>query len=248
MAEKHFYEQKKHTTSYLLPYFEKHLPDFQNFRILEIGCAEAGFLDVLYEMGIESAGLEIEAHRVKLAKSKNPNLKIILGDITNREISAQINESFDLIVMRDVIEHIPTRKTAFQNINKLLKKNGYLYITFPPKYSGFAGHQQNGKSMLRYMPWVHLLPAGVLRFMGKILNEKTGLIEEVILNNKVGLTIAAFEKYYSQANFKPVVKELFLFRPIYKIRFNLSPKKFPNIPFIREFLAFGCEYLLQKSD
>ncbi|MFQ5584693.1 MAG: class I SAM-dependent methyltransferase, partial [Calditrichia bacterium] len=174
MAERHFYEQKKHTSSYLLPYFEKHLPDFQNFKILEIGCAEAGFLDVLYEMGIQASGLEIEPHRVELAKSKNPNLKIIPGDITSPEICDQINDTFDLIVMRDVIEHIRDRKAAFQNINKLLEKNGYLYITFPPKYSGFAGHQQNGKSILRYMPYVHLLPASVLRFIGKILNEKTG--------------------------------------------------------------------------
>jgi len=248
MAEKHFFEQKKHTALYLIPYFENHLPDFENLKILEIGCAEGGFLDVMLEENIKAVGLELEAGRVQTAKEKNPNLKIHLGDITDDNIVDQIGERFDLIVMRDTIEHIPDRLATFSNLHGLLKPNGFLYITFPPKFSAFAGHQQNLKSTLRFFPYLHILPDWLVRMLGKLFNEKTGQIEAVILNYHNGLTINAFEKYYSRFNFKPIVKELFLIRPIYQVRFDLSPRRIPSVPLFSEILATGCEYLLTKYD
>jgi len=248
MAEKHFYEQKEFTELYLLPYFKKHLPNFAEFKILEIGCAEAGFLDVLYDLNIEATGLELAPGRVKIAKEKNLNLNIFVGDITDQNIVNKIGDTFDFIIMRDVIEHIPDRITTFSNIKKLLKKNGYLYVTFPPRFSGFAGHQQNGSSILRFVPYLHLLPGWLIRFLGSMFKERPALIENVILNYKVGLTIRAFEKYCSKYNFQPIIKDMFLFRPIYQLRYNLSPFKMANIPLIREFSVFGCECLLQNSE
>ena len=247
MGEIHFNEQKQFTNSYILPYFEAHLPEFRNMKILEVGCAEAGFLDVLYEMKIEATGLELEQGRVDIALKNSPNLNVMVGDITDDKIVEKIGKSFDLILMRDVIEHIPDRIAAFKNLNKLLNKNGFLYITFPPRFSGFAGHQQNAKSILQFVPFLHLLPNFIIRLFGNLFDEKTELIEGIILNYRIGLTIGAFEKLYSQHQFKSVVRELFLFRPVFKIRFNITPRKFPNIPLLREFFAFGCEYLLQKT-
>lgn len=246
MAERHFYEQKKHTKSYLIPFFQKYLPNFETYKILEIGCAEAGFLDALYELGIETAGLELEGHRVRTAMEKNPELNISVGDITDEQMIEQIGNSFDLIVMKDTIEHIPDRRSTFSNIVRLLKKKGYLYVTFPPKFSPFAGHQQNGKSILQFIPYLHLLPEKIIRESGKIFRERPKVIESVILNSRVGLTIRSFEKYCTEFNFYPVVKELFLFRPIYKTRFGIDTRRVPNIPILREFISFGCEYLLQK--
>jgi SAM-dependent methyltransferase len=247
MGEIHFNEQKRFTKSYILPYFEAHLPDFKTMKILEVGCAEAGFLDVLYEMKIEATGLELEQGRVDIALKNNPNLNVMVGDITDDQIVIKIGKSFDLIVMRDVIEHIPNRISAFRNLNKLLNPNGYLYITFPPRFSGFAGHQQNAKSILRLVPYLHLLPNFIIRLFGKLFNEKSDFMESIILNYRIGLTIRAFENFYSHSHFKAMVKELFLFRPVFKIRLNITSRKFPNIPLLREFFAFGCEYLLQKK-
>ena len=87
MGEKHFYEQKEFTTSYLLSYFQNYIPDFKLLKILEIGCAEGGFLDVLHDSNIEAIGLELEPERVKLSKEKNPHIKIFEGDITVNRLS-----------------------------------------------------------------------------------------------------------------------------------------------------------------
>ena len=247
MAEKHFYEQIRHSELYLIPYFNKHIPDFQNSNILEVGCAEAGFLKQLVSIGINAIGLEISSDRVKIAKKKVSEAQIFLGDITDKNIVDKLNGPFDLIVMRDVIEHIPNRSEVFSNINSMLNNKGFVYITFPPKFSGFAGHQQNAKSFIKYIPFLHLLPASILKICGKVLHENDFLIKEIIANYKYGLTINSFEKFCKDYNFNYIQKDLFLFRPVFKIRFGLPIIRFPNIPLFREFFAFGCEYLIQKG-
>ncbi len=245
MAEKHFIEQQKHTRSYLIPYFELHLADFKDLRILEVGCAEAGFLDVLHNLGIDAKGIELVAHRIELAKEKNPDLDLIVGDITDPGILNITGQPFDLVVMRDVIEHIPDRYAVLKHISLLLRPGGYLFVSFPPRFSAFAGHQQNGKSWLRKIPFLQVLPVSLIQSLGHLAHEREEMIREIIRNKHYGLPIRAFEKIAMKTGFNPVVKEHFIFRPIYQTRFNLKPWKIPAVPLIREVVTMGYESLLQ---
>lgn len=247
MAEKHFYEQKEHTLKYLIPYFIKNIPDFKKMKVMEIGAAEGGFVEELLKLGIEAVGLELLQNRIDIAKDKNPDLKIYCADITDKKAIEKIGRTFDVIVMRDTIEHVPDRESAFENISRLLKPGGYFYVTFPTRFSGFAGHQQNCKSSIKFVPYLHYLPSFILKPVGKILGEKPKRIEEILLNFKIGLSIRAFEKYYRKYNLVPVVKDLFLSRPIFKVRYKIKTVRFPNVPVLREFFGFGCEYLLRKD-
>lgn len=209
MAEKHFIEQKKHAESYLIPYFERHLPDFRRFHVLEVGCAEAGFLDALYERGISSAGVELAPHRAALARTMNPNLEVHVGDIVNPGIVSQLGETFNLVVMRDVIEHIPDRKAVFNNLKKLIKPNGYLYMTFPPRFSPFGGHHQNGRSLLSKLPYLQLFPPALVRFLGRTFREHPQIVENTVTNFRIGLSIRRFESLCKTEGFRIRVKELF---------------------------------------
>lgn len=245
MAEKHFIEQKQFTETYLFPYFQKYCPGFHKFKVLEVGCAEGGFLHVLLNRGIYAVGLELAWHRIALAKTLDPRLEIVHGDITDPKVIQRLKESFDLVVMREVIEHVELREKAFENITQLLKPNGFLYVSFPPKFSPFGGHHQNGNSFLRYVPYLHLLPPGLLRFLEMITKESPHIIENAILNFKNGLTISQFERLCQHFGFHPIVKALYTIRPIFQIRTGLKPFRFPSVPILREFFTLGCEYLLQ---
>lgn len=247
MAEKHFYEQKKYTKEYLVPYFQKHIPEFHKKKILEVGCAEGGLLEVLQEIGIDAAGLEISEERVEISKRKNPNLEIMVGDITNPNLTSRGNGNFDVVIMREVIEHLPDKKTAMENISKLLNREGYLFISFPPKYSPFAGHQQIGRSFLRVIPYLHILPKSFIKTVANLLSEDDGYIDEIKLHFSTGCTIKEFESLSKFQKFAVIKRDLFLFRPIYAYRFNLPTINFPNIPIVREYFSFGCESLLQKK-
>lgn len=247
MAEKHFYEQKQYTKEYLLPYFQKLIPDFHKKSVLEVGCAEGGLLEALQEIGMHVVGVELSPERAETAVKKNPNLMILVGDITDPKLSERLSETFDVIIIREVIEHVPDKKAAFDNLGKLLNDNGFLFISFPPKRSPFAGHQQIGKSFLKAIPYLHILPKFVLKPTAKLLGEKAGYVDEIKLHYGTGCTIHEFEFQCLLQNFIPIKKDFFLFRPIYALRFGIPTIKLPKIPILKEYISFGCESLLQKK-
>jgi SAM-dependent methyltransferase len=247
MAEKHFFEQKQFSENYLIPYFRRHCPGFDGFRILEVGCAEGGFLAALSDQGIRASGLELLSGRVEASKALNPALDIRVGDITNPENIRSIGGPFDLIVLRDVVEHIVDRKAAFARISHLLKRGGYCYVSFPPRFSPFGGHQQNGRSILRRVPYLHLLPAAGIRFLGGRLREHPHIVDAAIFNRRHGLSIRDFEKLCARFRFRFETKELYVVRPVYRARYGIRPRKMPDLAVLREILTFGCECLLRKK-
>ena len=254
MAKKQYLEQIEYTNSYLLPFIKNNIPGFENLpkvnqdiKVLEVGCAEAGFLRVLNDLGVETLGIELDESRAKMAVDENPGLQIIVGDITDDKLVEKINEEFDLVIMREVIEHVPDKEKAFANLSRLTKEGGYMFMSFPPKYSGFAGHQQVGRTFLKFTPYIHLLPGSVINLFAKLLKENPNFVKHVKLNYGTGITINLFEKLCKKFNFVTVKKSLYLFRPIYKYRFGLPTIPFINISLVREFLSFGCETILQKK-
>ena len=247
MPEKHFYEQKQYTQEYLLPYFQKYIPDFQNKRVLEVGCAEGGLLDSFQSIGMDVYGLELSPERANLAKEKNSRLNILVGDITDPELISKIGKKFDLIIMREVIEHVRDKESAFNNLNDLLNDGGYLFISFPPKRSPFAGHQQIGRSYLKMIPYLHILPASLLKSAARAAGESSGYIDEIKLHFSTGCTIYDFDFHYKKRNFRVIKKDHYLFRPIYAQRFGIPTIKLPKIPLLQEYITFGCETLLKKQ-
>jgi SAM-dependent methyltransferase len=177
----------------------------------------------------------------------NPRLEIRAGDVTDPNIVRKMGGPFDLIVMRDVIEHVPDRDSAFRNLRGLTGPSGYCYITFPPRMSPFAGHHQNGRTILRRIPYLHLLHPALLRLLGRALGEHRHIVEGAIAHFRGGLSIGRFEALCAAYDFEMKIKELFLIRPVFRTRMGLKPVRLPDIPGIREFLVFGCECLLKKS-
>jgi SAM-dependent methyltransferase len=247
MSEKHYIEQRKHAEAYLLPYLERRVPDFRNRRVLEIGCAEAGFLAVLDGLGMRTAGLELEPGRVGLARSFNPSLDVSVGDVTDPAAAGRFDRPFGLVVMRDVLEHVPERDAAFRTVTALVEPGGYLYVTFPPRFSPFAGHHQNGRSALRFWPWLHFLPRSWIRLLGRAFGEYPHIPDAASDLFHRGLSIREFERLARRHGFEFVARDLFILRPVYAVRFGWPARRAWNVPLLREFWTFGCECLLRRT-
>jgi len=247
MAEKHYHEQVAFAKDYLVDYFQRRLPGFSEMRILEVGSAESGLLAVLHARGLSVTGIELSPDRVALAQSLNPHLNVRVGDITDASLPATLDGPYDLIILRDVIEHVPNRHAAFANLAALLAPNGFVYMTFPPRFSPFAGHQQNGRSLFRRLPWLQLWPPFIVRLLGRRLQEWPHIVDQVIENGRMGLSIRRFRQLAAAAGFHRYHEDLFFSRPIYQQRFGWRPRRFPDWPLFREWLVTGCEALLQKK-
>ena len=166
-----FDEQQWYAKNFLFGYIGDNNIDNQN--ILEIGCAEAGLLKFYHERGANCSGIELSDTRYHNAKILNREIEINLfqADICIKEsYEKNVLKSYDTIIIRDVIEHIEDKETALFNIFKLLKPGGKLFMSFPPKYCAYAGHQQTIPNILGKVPYIHLLPDPIYELYLKFLS------------------------------------------------------------------------------
>lgn len=238
-------------------YAENFLEDFLELRnstslnILEVGPAEAGLLKYFREQGHNCYGIEFSDVRFEssLNLDDGKKLNLIKGDITKKETFEEfLNIEFDVIVLRDVIEHIPVKLAALNNMADLLKPGGRFFVSFPPKYSPYAGHQQVLTKRLCKLPYLHAFPNFVYSKYLSLFGLSKESVDYYLSIKENRLSIAQFAKLYSQAGLHSVKKESYFLRPCYEYRFNWRRKKnsLSSIKLFDEFMTLGSISWLSK--
>ncbi len=96
-------------------------------RILDIGCATGFFLDGAKSRGWETWGVEISKFASEYAR-KNFGLDVFTGTLREAKFHGDL---FDVIVMDDVIEHVPFPITELEEVYRILKPSGILALNTP---------------------------------------------------------------------------------------------------------------------
>ncbi len=104
------------------------IKDLPKGNCLDIGCGDGTNAKKLKKSGFAVYGLDISKSAVKKAKIKNIKTKVI--DLNLQKLPYKDN-FFDLIWMTDVIEHVFWPDFLLSEINRVIKKGGYLYLTTP---------------------------------------------------------------------------------------------------------------------
>ena len=225
----------------------------KNKNILEIGCAEAGLLKFYTSKGAECSGLELSDIRFNNAILLNKDNKIHLfqANICKPETyKKHVQEKYDLIIIRDVIEHIQDKKIALLNMYNILKPGGKLFISYPPKYCPYAGHQQTIPSMLGKIPYLYLLPNFLYIGYLKLINCPSRKIEYLIETKKVRISNLQMLGLIAEAGFNILKKSNWFIRPAYTFRFKLPRiiNPFGWIPLLDEIFCNGMLFLLEKPE
>ena len=100
-------------------------------KALEIGCGPGLSTQKISKMLYNSAKLEASEYvgkLVKVAKKNNPKLKIWQEDIY--QLKSKDN-SYDLVYLLEVLEHLDHPKVALAEIRRVLRPNGYLIVGVP---------------------------------------------------------------------------------------------------------------------
>ncbi len=106
--------------------FKHFFPDLN--KVLEIGCGTGQYLKDLLDIGnFEVRGVEVDKQCSESARD-NFNLDIFCGDLTQ---AAFLDNSFDLVIMNHVIEHLPSPVKELGEISRILKQGGLLQIKTP---------------------------------------------------------------------------------------------------------------------
>ena len=99
-------------------------------RVLDVGCSFGYFLRLCDELGWETHGVDISRYAIDTAKV-NTKAQLYLHDIENVRKSPFKEDSFDLITMFEVIEHLACPAMALEELNRILKNNGRLVMATP---------------------------------------------------------------------------------------------------------------------
>ena len=241
---------------YLVPLLEGWGVSLQGARVVDLGCAEAGGLVALAEAGAQVCGLELRASRAELARrlaqERGVELRVLVGDLLSEDDIAQLGGPFDLVLLRDVIEHVPEKEKALRNVRRLLSGSpvGKALVTFPPYYSPFGGHQQMLASPFRLLPYWHFLPRpffAPLAWFLRRFDRQPYILTEMELFRKEKLSLRRFEKLAARAGFAVAGRQFYISRPSHKLRYGwpvIPAGKIGLIPILREFVVSGATYLL----
>jgi 2-polyprenyl-3-methyl-5-hydroxy-6-metoxy-1,4-benzoquinol methylase len=94
-------------------------------RILDVGCALGGFLKFLKDKGIKNVyGIDVIEEYVELADDKN----ITIGSVYDLPFE---DNSFDVIILEQVMEHLADLKTPIGEIRRVLTDDGVLFVGVP---------------------------------------------------------------------------------------------------------------------
>ncbi|MEN8123442.1 MAG: class I SAM-dependent methyltransferase [Bacteroidota bacterium] len=252
---RYFEEQTITTKKYVIPYINKLKQIIPNSTILEIGCGEGGNLKPFLDLGSKVTGIDISKGKIENADKflgdhqfKN-NLTLICNDIYNRNDLGV----FDIIFLRDVIEHIPNQERFMQFMQNFMGKESMVFFAFPPWQNPFGGHQQMcTNKFLSRLPYFHLLPTFLYKGLLRLFNESQKKIAGLLSIKETGISIERFERILKQNDYGIKEKTSFLINPNYEIKFGLKSRKqiklISSIPWIRNFFTTAVYYLVTQNN
>ena len=253
--KRYFDIQVDNTTKYVIPFIEKFIPIKEGTRILEIGCGEAGVLKAFTDKGCTGVGVELDEPRLVVAREWMKE-EVLAGKISflSKNIYdvnplIEFSGCFDVIVLKDVIEHIHDQKKLIAWMKQFLNPGGVIFFGFPPWQMPFGGHQQVMQhKWLSKLPYFHLLPMPIYKSILKSAKENVEAFTEI---KDTGISIERFEKIVHQTGYQIVNKQHYLLNPIYEYKFGVKPiNQIPvlrSIPWIRNFFT-TCVYYLITPD
>lgn len=246
--QQYFTESANTAREYYIDYLNN-FTSVSNKKVLEIGCGEGGNLLPFAEQGCEVTGIDLSDKRIEQAnsffQSSGANAKFYATDFF--QMKCEDEQKYDIILIHDVIEHIEQKDVFFNHIKQFMAHSGIIFWGFPAWQMPFGGHQQICRSKVCSMlPFIHLLPEWLYKFILTAFNEPKPCIDELVDIKKCGISIEKFEKLAKKNNHIVVDKQLWLINPHYKQKFGLKPRKLgtlSRVKYLRNLFSTSCFYV-----
>ncbi len=231
---------------FLLPLLERRGVALAGRSVLDAGCGYGGVLAALAERHPLGAalGVDLDMDMIRAGSGRCPRgVSLEAGDFLSLDAGR-----FDIILLRDVLEHIVDVEAALAKAAALLNPGGTVFASFAPFYSPFGGHQHNGSGLPSRVPWLHLLPEAAFRSLLRLPGNsyKTGgnLAADMDTVLRTRLTLARFLRAARKAGFEVRYRAQYLSRPEYAVKLGIPEVPFPPVPVLSELLCTGAEALL----
>jgi SAM-dependent methyltransferase len=217
--------------------------------ILDVGCGYGGVLAALAEAFPlrRALGLDLDAEMIARGKSGAPAGVVLEA----RDFFSLTEGGFDLIVLRDVLEHMPNAAAALKQAASLLAPDGLIFASFAPFWSPFGGHQHNGAGFFAHVPWLQALPEAwfrrLLRLEGNSYKSGQALADDMESVLRTRLTLRRFRRMLPGAGLRLDRFDRYLIRPDFRVKFGSPAVAFPAIPWLDEVACTGVEAFLAQA-
>ncbi|MEK6932611.1 MAG: class I SAM-dependent methyltransferase [Nanoarchaeota archaeon] len=149
-------------------YASKYNKNLKDLTCLDIGCSTGLITNFISKDFKNTFGIDTDFKAIELAKKlSNKNLKFIKASVLDMPFS---DNSFDLVICNHIYEHVPDAQKMFNEIYRVLRKDGFCYLSAGNKYNLIEGHYK-----LPFLSWLpQSFANSYLRIakMGDIYEEK----------------------------------------------------------------------------
>jgi SAM-dependent methyltransferase len=212
--ERYFNEQVFTTNKFVIPYIETVKAIDSSSVIMEIGCGEGGNLKPFLDLGCTCIGIDMAEMKIENGKkyfendANVSNISFVVANIY--DVSPTEDQKADVVILRDVIEHIYNQEEFVLHLRKFLKKDGIVFFAYPPWRMPFGGHQQVlANKFWSKAPYWHLLPRAIVRGILKTF-ELHSAIPGMMEILDTGISTSRFKRVMKIGNFE-IAKETFYF-------------------------------------
>jgi len=106
------------------------LPLIKGLKILEVGCGVGDFALYLSQQGADVTAIDFSSQAIKLAteksKAQGGNVHFVVADAQTLPFT---ENSFDLIISCECLEHVPSPQLALNEMHRVLKPSSKLILT-----------------------------------------------------------------------------------------------------------------------
>lgn len=248
----YFDEQAATTQNHVIPFIltAPGRPLGPGTAVLEIGCGEGGNLLPFARLGCQVVGVDLNPNKIANAQrffadeGLAGQAQFFLRDI----FDWQCDRRFDVVVLRDVLEHIHGHERFLERVKDFLAPEGRFFVGFPPWRNPYGGHQQICASRLGRMPYIHILPNFIYVGIMKLGGETPRRIEEQLETKQTRLGIDRFNRLVRRAGYAVAARRDYLINPNYEVKFGLRPRRqlwpLRRLPWLRDFATTTCYVVL----
>jgi SAM-dependent methyltransferase len=126
------YLAKSEDTYWSIKNYLQNIPNSTNKKILEVGCGLGYLTYSLVKSGFNVTGLDISMNAIEKATARYGN-HFVCADL--HEYGQKNDLGYDIIILTEVIEHVPNIYEILSSLTGLLADGGEIVITTPNKSS-----------------------------------------------------------------------------------------------------------------
>lgn len=134
--------------------------------VLDLGCGRGEYLCGLLTLTPNAFGIDTAARKLEDCWKEHPELRDRALQVSGEDMPFP-SDQFDVVIVNEVLEHVPDQDRALREISRVLKPGGKFLLFCPNRVYPFETHGLIIRGTLRrWVPFLHYLPPSLCKPLG----------------------------------------------------------------------------------